>query len=238
MSAYPEFEFVFNPRALGFTAAVRAGLRQITADWTYLLNSDVLLSEDALSALLEHRAPDVFSLASSIRMTTKDSAHETNRTALRLVDGLAMLVELDAGVGTAVDHFYSGGGSSLFQTSRLRYVAGLTECYAPFYWEDAEWGALSRAMGLRNLFVPQSQVQHEGRATIRRFYDAAEVSRIYERNRVQFQLRCIPDADTPAVRERMRNASWRTLLELLHPSRMWSMARVRASLVGGGFTGR
>jgi len=162
--------------------------------------------------------------------------------------GIGLFVTLDALSAEAASSEFHGTTIAAqtehakFYLDRIcEFVNGRTEAVN---WEDswlietvndAEWGALSRAMGLRNLFVPQSRVQHEGGATIRRFYDAAEVSRIDERNRVQFQLRCIPGGDTPAVRERLRNAPWRTLAEMLHPSRMWSLARLRASLLGDFF---
>jgi GT2 family glycosyltransferase len=230
-AAYPDFRFIFVRRPLGFTAAVRAGLRQITTGWTYLLNSDVLVDERALSAVLLRRSDDVFSLASKISMTTDSSERETNRTGIEFVDGIANLIELDGNTGGPVEHFYSGGGSSLFQTVWLRFFIAGTTCYDPFYWEDAEWGMCARSMGLRNVFVPESSVRHEGKATIRRFYEDAEVSRIFERNRIQFQLRCIPEADKSAIRERLFHAPWRTVYELLQPSRVASMARTRAMVL-------
>ena len=42
IARYPGFRFMFVSRPLGFTAAVRTGLRHVTAGWTYLLNNDVL----------------------------------------------------------------------------------------------------------------------------------------------------------------------------------------------------
>ena len=72
IARYPGFRFIFVSRPLGFTAAIRTGLRHVTAGWTYLLNSDMWLAEDALSNILRHRGPAVFSLASRISMTSKD----------------------------------------------------------------------------------------------------------------------------------------------------------------------
>jgi GT2 family glycosyltransferase len=234
IAAYPGVHFIFVPRPLGFSAAIRAGLQQITAGWTYLLNNDVLLDEHALSEVLRHRSRSVFSLASRISMTSETSERETNRTAIEFVDGLANLVELDGNITGPVDHLYSGGGSSLFQTAWLRFFVSRTMCYDPFYWEDAEWGVRARSMGLRNIFVPGSSARHHGKATIRRFYQAGEVSRIFERNRVQFQLRCVPDGDTFAIRERLHHAPWRTVRELLQPSRVASMVRARAMMMAAG----
>jgi len=230
IARYPGFRFLFVSQPLGFTAAIRTGLQRVTAGWTYLLNSDVWLSEDTLSQVLRHRAPTVFSLASRISMTKRDAGRETNRTGIEFVGGLANLLELDGAATGPVEHFYSGGGSSLFQTRWLRRFVNRTTCYDPFYWEDAEWGVWAKSAGLQNIFVPESSVQHVGKATIGRYYSASEVSRIFERNRIQFQLRCIPSGDTPAIRERLLHAPHETIRELLHPLRVASMARARAML--------
>jgi radical SAM protein with 4Fe4S-binding SPASM domain len=228
IARYPDFRFIFVSRPLGFTAAIRTGLRHITAGWTYLLNNDMWLAEDALSNILRHRGPTVFSLASRINMTNKDAARETNRTGIEFIDGLANLLELDGAATGPLEHFYSGGGSSLFQTEWLRQFANRTTCYDPFYWEDAEWGVWAKAAGLVNIFIPESSVQHVGKATISRFYTASEVSRIFERNRIQFQLRCIPNGSTSAIRERLVHAPRQTIRELLQPLRVASMARTRS----------
>ncbi len=79
------------------------------------------------------------------------------------------------------------------------------------------------------MFVPESSVRHVGKATIGRYYQAGEVFRIFERNRIQFQLRCIPGADTAAIRERLSHAPPRTVRELLHPRRLASMAGARTA---------
>jgi len=192
------------------------------------LNSDVILSPDALRNAFDCIAPDVFSVASRVTMAGVRNGTETNRTRISIEDGLVNLVELSPATGlSVVEHAYSGGGSSLFQAELLREFLKETRCYDPFYWEDAEWGVLARRMGLRNLFAPTSSVLHKGRATVSKFYDADEVSRIFERNRIQFQLRCCPDADWEPLRDRIALASWKTILELLRPGRLMSTARAR-----------
>ncbi len=113
---------------------------------------------------------------------TSESESETNRTGIQLVSGVAHLIELDGNTTTPVEHAYSVGGSSLFQTKWLRLFANLAACYDPFYWEDVEWGGCAKAAGLQNVFVPDSLAAHAGKSTIRRFYRDDEVARVFERN--------------------------------------------------------
>jgi MoaA/NifB/PqqE/SkfB family radical SAM enzyme len=229
---HSDFRFVFIREPLGFGSSIRMGLRSVNAGWTYLLNSDMLLEPDALTRLWNHRAAGVFSLASRINMIGETTAHETNRTGIEMVDGIVNLLELGADTHGPVEHLYSGGGSSLFQTEWLRRFVARTICYDPFYWEDVEWGIWAKHAGLRNLFVPDSRARHAGGATIRKFYQPEEVFRIFERNRIQFQLRCVTNGDTGALRERLSCAPEQSLRELLTPSRITSMARTRAILAG------
>jgi GT2 family glycosyltransferase len=228
---FANYKFVFSRQPLGFSAAVLKGLQHVKSGWTYLLNSDALLEENAMAEVIAHRDSDVFSIASRIVPQSAGKATETNHTAIQMLDGLANLIELEYPADTVVvEHAYGGGGASLFQTELLRKLALRTKWYDPFYWEDVEWGAIARAIGLRCLFAPASRVQHMGGATVSRFYHPAEIARIFERNRIQFQLRCLPQADLGVVRERIADAPWKTLQELLHPARIADSAAVRAGM--------
>jgi GT2 family glycosyltransferase len=225
------YRFIFYRKPLGFTSAISQALRYVTSGWTYLLNSDALLDQEALSEVLKHRASDVFSVASRLVPVRGSSSKETNYTAIQMIDGLVNLVELDPPPGEeAAEHAYSGGGSSLFQTHLLRVLAQRTSCYNPFYWEDAEWGMTARTLGLRCLFAPESRVEHQGRATVSRFYRASEIDRIFERNRIQFQLRCLPYLDLEPIRLRIMNSPSKTVLDLLHPARLSGISTIRSSM--------
>lgn len=225
---HPKCTFVYSRRPLGFSAAIAAGMSCVSTGWTYLLNSDVLVNPDALCNALDCIGPDVFSVASRVTMAGALTGTETNRTRISMQDGLVNLVELSPAPGSGVvEHAYSGGGSSLFQTELLREFIHETCWYDPFYWEDAEWGVLAARMGFRNLFAPTSSVLHEGKATVSKYYNAGQIYRIFERNRIQFQLRCHPDADWEPVRDRIAHAPWKTILELFQPRRLMSIARAR-----------
>jgi len=140
---HPHTRFLFYPSPLGFTAAIRHGLRYVTAGWTYLLNNDVRLHQEALNTILQQRAPRIFSLASRICMDSTSSDRETNRTALRFVDGLVHLTELDPAASGG--HLYSGGGCSLFQTAWLRRLHGRPPATIRFIGKTSSGGcALAR----------------------------------------------------------------------------------------------
>jgi len=192
--AHPAVRWQFHARALGFGGAVRAGLRDVHFPWVYLLNSDAVPEPDALRELSACRAQGTFSIASQIFL--KDTTRfrdETNWTTLLVERGLATVHDWLPRSESPVPGFYSGGGASLFQA---RLLARLLDggAYAPFYWEDVEWGWRARKLGYENVFCASSRVQHTQRATIGKLYGSEEVERVVQRNRLLFQLRNLTTA--------------------------------------------
>ena len=187
--ANPAVQWRFHARPLGFAGAVRAGLREARFDWVYLLNNDVALDRDAFFTLAPWRDRLVFAISSQIFL--KDTTRfrdETNWSALLIEDGLATIHDWIPRSETPVESFYAGGGASLFQTRLLRRFLE-PSAYAPFYWEDVEWGWRARKLGYRCLVCPASIAHHRRQSTIARCYSAADIEMVVERNRLLFQLR-------------------------------------------------
>ena len=186
---YPDIRWSFCARALGFGEAVCAGIRKARYDWVYLLNNDVALDRGALRAIAPYRDARTFAVASQIML--KDLTRfreETNWSSLLVESGVATIHDWIPRSDMPAETFYAGGGSSLFQTRLLRRFLDAS-AYAPFYWEDVEWGWRARKLGYRSVFCAHSIAHHRQRATIGKHYTAAEVERIIQRNRFLFQLR-------------------------------------------------
>lgn len=191
---YPEVQWDFTRRPLGFSAAVARGLDLARFDWVYLLNSDAAPDCAAIIEAGRHRAPGVFSIASQIVFKDRTRfREETNWTKLFMEDGLAAAHDRIPQSDETVEGFYAGGGASLFQKRLLRRFARAS-AYEPFYWEDVEWGWRARKAGYTSLFCPRSLVHHTQRATIGRHYGAEEIESVLQRNRLLFQLRNVTGA--------------------------------------------
>lgn len=201
LAQFPSFLWQFHPDSLSFSRAVRAGLRAARFPWVYLLNSDVALEPAALAAAGRHRSSGVFSIASQIVL--KDPTRfreETNWTTLFLEDGIASAHDLvPPSACLPTEHFYSGGGASIFQRAALLRLLDAS-AYDPFYWEDVEWGWRARKLGYRAVFCPASVARHTQGATISRLYSPDEIESIRRRNRLLFHLRNLTAAGSlPAV---------------------------------------
>lgn len=191
LQRHADVRFTFEPRALGFHGAIARLLAQASQPWVYLLNSDMRLHADALHAILPWRADDVFAIASQIEFA--DSSRRREETGytvpVRAPDGQLELhdqVPVDASVRA---HLYAGGGASIFQTALLRRYLARSHAFAPFYFEDADWGVQAWAEGYCVLYCPRSQAVHEHRATIGRYVPARTIEHIVQRNLGHFRWR-------------------------------------------------
>lgn len=187
---HPGVVWEFEPRALGYGGAIERGLQGIEQDWVYLLNSDMVLAPEALATLLPWRDDRTFAIASQIFFSDPDRRREeTGWTDFRISAGMTEHFDRTPEGKSVRGHLYAGGGASLFRTDLLRRYASATGMYAPFYFEDADWGVQAGRAGWAVKFCPASVVTHAHRATIGRFYEAAEIARIVRRNQLQFEAR-------------------------------------------------
>lgn len=187
---FPTIDWIFVVEPLGFSSAVNLGLKRAIFEWVFLLNNDMRLEPDCLQELMPYRAPDVFSIASQIFFEDQTRRREeTGLTGIRIECDDVHLFDRDVNSAAAVEHFYSGGGASLFRKSLLKRYIKLAHSYDPFYWEDVDWGARAKLEHYRNLFIPSAKVWHLHRATVGRFYTPEQVSRILARNKWIFYLR-------------------------------------------------
>jgi GT2 family glycosyltransferase/MoaA/NifB/PqqE/SkfB family radical SAM enzyme len=188
---FPAVRWRYFAEPLGFANAIGHGLREARFDGVYLLNSDMLLEDDALAALLPWRAPNVFAISSQIFFVDQDRRREeTGWSDFAFERGAVRMFEAEpSGDGAVRGTLYPGGGSSLFRRQYFERLQNRPDPYAPFYWEDAEWGVRAWREGYEVLFCPGSRAHHHHRATISRFYSPPEIDRIFARNGMQFQLR-------------------------------------------------
>ncbi|MDX1980703.1 MAG: glycosyltransferase [Bryobacteraceae bacterium] len=228
-SQYRQVKWIFRAKPLGFTGAIRLGLDHVRHGWTYLLNNDAAMQADTLSRLLPLRSNDLFAAGSQIFF--KDPTRfreETNLTALLLEEGLAAVHDLIPESNRVAESFYTGGGASLFRTGLLRRFVRDSGAYAPFYWEDVEWGWRARKLGFQILFCPDSVVYHRHRATIGKFHSLEEIEAVLERNRLLFQLRNLTGAEfTARALEAAAQSSERAASRILSPGAVWGIARSR-----------
>ncbi|MEO8672867.1 MAG: glycosyltransferase [Tahibacter sp.] len=190
-SEFTQVEWQFHKNPLGYNGAVRAGLRDVRHAWTYLLNSDMRLAENALTELLAYRQPQVFAITSQIFFSDlQRRREETGWSDFHWNAQVPEVYDRDPQAGElARGNLYPGGGSSLCRTELLRSFVQESTDYNPYYWEDADWGIRAWSEGWETLFCPTSHAWHLHRATVKRYYSPVEVDRVIARNALLFDLR-------------------------------------------------
>ena len=214
--AHPQVRWLHFAAPLGFTSAVLEGLAAARHGAVYLLNNDMLLEPDALRAALSWRGPRVFAVASQIFFQDAGRRREeTGWTSMVVEQGLPV-PRHETPAGAAVrGTVWAGAGSSLFNAGLLRALLPDSVDFDPFYWEDVDVGVRAWRQGYESLFCPASVARHGHRVTVERYYDAAEVARIFARNRLLFQLRNpFPRQPLGTVLGRIRRLDRRSVREL------------------------
>ena len=224
---FPEVDWQFHARPLGFGGAIARGLAAARQGAILLLNSDMALEPPALGALLRWRDPAVFAVAAQILFDDPGRRREeTGWGDLRSTDSRSELFDRDPPPdGQARGALYAGGGASLFDAALLRRFAAGAQGYAPFYWEDADWGMQAWQHGLEVVFEPAALAWHRHRATIGRLYPRSEIDRIVARNGLFFDLRHGPRQ--PLRRALLSGIPPVTGLELASPRRLAEIFRGR-----------
>lgn len=229
VAEYPCVRWEHSEEPLGFTGAISRGIAIARHGGIYLHNSDMAVEPDAIATLLPWRSPNVFAIASQIFFD--DSAKRREETGwgdLRVKNG-----QFDIFDRTPESHsevcsgLYASGGSSLFDAKLLRLFATDSHAYAPFYWEDVEWGLRAWRNGLQTLFHPGSIAWHRHRATVSKFYTPKAIGRIVARNALLFEMRNRPEV--PGIRTRLEALDWTSLNELATPPACRELFRIRSS---------
>lgn len=221
-SMFPSIMWQHQRRALGYHGAISKLLKMTQAPWVYLLNSDMRLEPDALVEVMRWRAADVFAVASQILPADKCRRREETGWTVPVVGGDARLElhDLIAQDDAVRSHIYAGGGSSLFQRKALQQYVAESRAYAPFYFEDAEWGMRAWSDQLLVLYCPTSRGVHEQHATVRKFYSPAKINRVVQRNLGYFRFRhgdlFGASRGEPGIANRLRRIWWRRNSEHLH----------------------
>lgn len=225
---YPDLRWQFHAAPLGFTRAVLHGLDDVRHGAVYLLNNDMILAPNALSALMPVRAAHVFGIASQIDFEPGRRREETGWARMQIDAGLPNPYHAPPGGEVLRGTVWAGAGSALFQTGLLRKLLPASLVFDPFYWEDVDLGVRAWRLGYDSLVCPSSRVIHKHRVTVKRYYAATEVHRVFERNRVQWHLRNpMPDSFRRALLQRMMMLDARTLRELVSLSSLAALWRAR-----------
>jgi GT2 family glycosyltransferase len=191
---YPEVTILETGENLGYTGGNNRGIEYALkdgCDYVWLLNDDVTVAPDSLSALIsvavaEPKAgllgPKVYMREDPQRVLSAggefcDNWHPRHRGIGELDQGqFDRMVEVD----------YLSGCALLVSRRLIERAGGLDNDFFAYH-EDIEWCYRGRQAGFQVLFVPQARVWHPD--TLRRDADSALVTYYISRNQLLFMAK-------------------------------------------------
>ena len=135
---YPQINLLVNDKNSGFSYTCNQGIKAAQYELTFLLNSDVRLTEDYFEKLEDFQHQDTFGVMGRIMSADgskiEDAARILFRKGCRLKANrfYYSLDENDQSIHTA----YLSGANALVDTKKLKELNGFNEIYSPFSSED------------------------------------------------------------------------------------------------------
>lgn len=192
---YPAIQVIQSDRPLSFSRAVNTGIAAARFTRVLLLNNDMIVRDGFIDALESAFAsvPDLFCATAQIFFPSGIRREETGKAVWRRENRLDFPVRCDdpAAGEDLTWVLYGSGGCSLFDTSKLRQLGGISEAFDPAYVEDLDLGYRAWKRGWPSVYCAQAQVEHRHRATTSRFYSAREMDAFVERNYLRFLTHAI-----------------------------------------------
>lgn len=164
---YPRVRIIELENNLGFAAGVNRGLAEVTEPFVLLLNTDAVLGEGALAAMiaaLEKAGDDCAGVAPKMMSSAYEGVIDAMGTVMP-PDGASFnrgIGQCDLGQYDRTEEvFGTCFGATLLRTELFKpeQVGPLYEGYF-LYFEDSDWCMRARSQGYRFLTVPAALVYH------------------------------------------------------------------------------
>ncbi len=195
---WPHVKVEQSDQPLSFAVAINRGLARAQYSRVCLLNNDMLIEPRFFTALEDAfaKVPDLFCATAQIRFPAGIRREETGKAVMAQAQPTDFPVRCDEPLqGEDLTYvLYGSGGCSLYDAEKLRALGGIDEAYAPAYVEDLDLGYRAWQRGWPSVYVAAAVVEHRHRATTSRYYTEQELTRILERNYLQFLARAVWDS--------------------------------------------
>ena len=186
---FPEAKIVLSESNGGFSKNCNRGIAAAKNDLIFLVNSDVMLSENYFETLFIHfENPEVFSINGKICSpdgTTIDAAKfpAIGFTNLNCTLNYETINESDE---TALPTFFPSGANVLMRRDFLNQLNGFNEIYSPYYFEDADLGLRAWKHGWLCLYDPRAVCSHAISSTIKSTSLSDKIKIVSRRNKLLF----------------------------------------------------
>jgi len=191
---FPGAIVINNIANLGFAGNVNRGVLRSTRDYVFLMNSDVVLTDNSFLGELKYFAKDDKLFAVGFAQTERDGKIVgANRAYFK--NGLISHSHRSSIVDHPSSNLWAEGGSSIFKKKIFIDLGSFDELYNPFYWEDIDLSYRAWKSGYKILYDPNIKVEHHHESTIGKYFDRYKILRTAFRNQLIFHWKNLTDKD-------------------------------------------
>lgn len=171
-----------------FSGGNNRGLKHCKYSHVLVMNNDIWPKGDFVSPLIEAFEKDkkTFGVSGQMFFSKGKRREESGYTQIFFGKKFKLQHKVDF-----PDHFattaWPGGGFTLFDKSKLKFLGGFNELYQPFYYEDTDLGMRAWALGWPSFYEPKSQVIHQHKKSVSKL-NPQYVSDVIELNRYKYFL--------------------------------------------------
>ena len=186
-----EIEVIALPENVGFAGAFNAGMRHARGEYVAILNSDVELYPDTVSAWVQkaYDRPDAAAIAPKLLLAAHPMFINAIGTSIPCdgwgsdnFNGLLDLGQFD----DVEEVFAACFGATLFTPAALEAVGPLDEKYF-LYYEDSDWSYRARLAGFAIVAARDCRILHQVSRSVGKEVNTFKL-RFVVRNRIRFAL--------------------------------------------------
>ena len=186
-----------NPARLGFGPTANRGMAAARGEFCCLLNSDMYVDTDFFVDFLSH-----FSQADTIAVCAAIEEPDGTDAGLKWLNmgdfGPTFRFSEKADREDPQVVPYANGGGSFFRRRLFLELGGFDDLFAPYYWEDADFGFRAWKKGYASYYSPKLRLKHDC-GTSSRADPPRKVKRIKQRNRHLFHWLNFTDIPLGAI---------------------------------------
>jgi GT2 family glycosyltransferase len=185
---YPEIRIILKDRNEGFSATVNKGIQAAKKDLVFILNSDVILTENYFLPLFKYfENKDTFGVMGRIISMDSDYIQDGAKYPSVLVSkinsGLNYIPARDLPENVFLPSFYLSGANALVDREKLLELGGFDELYSPFYGEDVDLSLRAWRAGWYCYYEHTAICRHPASTTIMNYNSRKKIKIISTRNR-------------------------------------------------------
>jgi GT2 family glycosyltransferase len=235
-TAYPQVRVEGSAGPLSFARSVNRGIALARFSHVCLLNNDMLVAPEFFRELRRKfdEVTRLFCATAQIQFPAGSRREETGKAVMAQTGPEDFPVRCDEPLpgedGTYV--LYGSGGCSLYDAAKLHALGCVDEAYEPAYVEDLDLGYRAWQRGWPTVFVAGAVVEHQHRATTRRYYTEEQLEAVLEINYLKFVTRSV--ARRAVFRRLWKQALYRLRLRAARPAARAALRKAASIARSGG----